>query len=404
MRQTPVEPLDLDLPAERSLRRTLIEFATFLSVPIGVVGFASSVASGLTFPTSRFDWESWWFLHIGRAFLADAAWFLPTLLAILLALYVALIGQSPPNTPLAGIRRTRVRFARAGLALASITVVFFGSGVAAAIATPAFWPRIPLVFVASSAICLLGIGVGRFEWRSSEVQLAAAKETLEIRVAQAQRLPTAPKLSAERTRLPRPWLVIAVTFAAYVTLCTAPAPIAATLDRMSVQSSIELIGLSLFVNIWWGVFGLLIPVALIRWSFDDVRPMRVMKSVISGILTLALAGYAITFGAGMILDSSDAQVWNFGTILISAPGVVLSVAAAASLFARGRTRHPHLFALTLRSAVEESARLDARRIIARLETEISILQAKVAPPEIRRSLLSRAIRAMRFERAPIPLP
>lgn len=106
---------------------------------------------------------------------------LPTFLAIVLALYAALMGQSVANTPSEDVLRTRRRLVPAGLMLASLVLAFLGTAIVVAFDSPSHWPRIPGLVVVSVAISLLGIGVGRFESRSLQVQLETAKRTLRMR-------------------------------------------------------------------------------------------------------------------------------------------------------------------------------------------------------------------------------
>jgi len=391
MRQkTPNPTMPEAVESERSIGATLVEFGGWLAAIVGVIALVTVVTSAGSFGSVGFDWEAWWLISIGRSFLADANWLLPMFLAGVLALYAALIGQSVTNTSAAEVLRTRGRLVPAGTGLASVVVAFAGAAALACITSPDQWPRMPGIGFFSLVICLLGIGIGRFESRSREDQLDGAQR---LREQTHARLKALPSVSEDG---PVPAAVLVGSIAAAVLIPTLPLLIAAAVTGSDAKSVAGLAGLLLLSNFVWMVVGLGLPLLLVQWSYDGGGPGRIAKNVVAAFLTPVLAMYAVLwlFDTPQ-LSSADPNASLVG-VLFTAPGLVVFVLAVISLFPPKRLRGVSPYRLSLRRAIVELTRRSASRRIGRLDREVNELKVAI---ESRRpapeSLLSAVIGVLR---------
>jgi len=389
-RKTPNPTMPGSAESERSISATLVEFGGWFAAIAGVVSLVTIATSAGSFGKTDFDWESWWLISIGRSILADANWLLPMFLAVVLALYAALIGQSVANTSAEEVLRTRGRLVPAGTGLASVVVAFAVAAALACISSPDQWPRMPGIGFFSLVVCLLGIGIGRFESRSREDQLDGAQQLRKQTQARLNALPSASEDG------PAPAAVIAGSLAAVVLIPTLPLLIAAVVTGSTAISTTGLSGLLLLSNSVWMIIGLGFPLVLIQWSYDGGKPGRIVKNLIAAIFTPVLAMFGLLWlFATPELTSTDPNASLIGVLFV-APGLLVFVLTVVSLFPPARLRVGRPYRLSLRRAVVELTRRSASRKVGRLDREVGELEAAI---ESRRpaaeSLLSAVVGVLR---------
>jgi hypothetical protein len=356
-------------PTERSIQTTLLEFSGWIAGFVGLVALITLATNPGRDEWLNFDWDSWWFTDVGRSFLADASWLLPTFLAIVLALYAALIGQSVAKTAQKEVWRTRRRLVPAGLAVASLVAVFTLAGTFASIYEPTEWRRMPGISITALAICLLGIGVGKFETQSRDDKIAFARDQRKSFRALRRRLPETPSSVTIR-----PWVVTGATTLVAVVLPALVLLIALRFEGVPTSSAAALAALGLVVNAFGSLLGIGLPIVLIHSAYAGKRSWKIVKNIGAGACAIFLASFAIVWVITVALDPSESRPSTPEVIILFLPGVLIWVMVEISLFARPQSLPPRLFAWTLHGAVVESIRRNSTARIAALKEEIAGLR------------------------------
>jgi hypothetical protein len=385
---------------ERSLKSTLLELFGLVVALAGTVVLISVVSSGGTFGTPIFDWGKWWLLDIGRSFLTEANWLLPTFLAIVLAFYAALIGQSFANTSLEDVLRTRSRLVPAGIALASFVILFTVSAVLACISSPEEWPRIPGVVIVAIAVCLLGIGVGRFESRSRHDQLETAQRQRQAVQARLDALSDALRSGSDsRSRafsIPSPTAVMIATGVAFVLILTAPVAVGLLIEGNWTVAGARVGLLYLALNGILVTAGVFLPLVLMQSSFEGRRSARLFKTVLAAVCVSFLGTVAVV-SAIVWINSASTSAQDFMIVsMFILPSAIVCTTAYVSLFASPNRSNRQLFKWTLRSALIESVRQSSVKELMRLDERIGELDATLSPDPGVDSSMKRFTRMLRM--------
>lgn len=360
-------------PTERSIGKTLFDFAMWVTTLTFLIFLFSVATSPVPSTWPDIDWKTWWLTDVGRSFLKDASWLLPTFLAIVLAFYAALIGQKATNTEREEVLRTRRRLVPAGLGVASAVFVLAGAGALASVFEPAEWPRTPGLFITALAICLLGIGVGRFETQSFDDKMKNARSQRRVHRALLRRLPGIPASVSTRPRT-----VIFCTTAVAVIVPTLFLFAALLVNGQQVVPALITARSGLLVNLFVTGVGIGLPMVLINSAYTGMQSWKTVKNIGAGVLTVSLAAWAII---GLFLvahDPSELLPVDPTSFLLFLPGVVVCAIVEISLFASPRRFPPVLFSLTLRGAVVALIRRSSTARIATLKKEIAQIKANAA--------------------------
>jgi hypothetical protein len=352
-------------PSERSMKLTLTDFLGWLFIFISPVGITTLVSAPSNRLWLEFDWGAWWFTDVGRSFLKDANWLLPTFLALVLAFYAALIGQSLAKTNEEVVFQTRRRLVPAGLAVASIVVVFTASATIASAFTPAEWSRMPGIAATALAICLLGIGVGRFETRSHEDRLKVAKQLRKHHQGVLRRLPKASGLEPKRRGVVAAW-----TYGAVIIVPTVTVLIALLAEGSAPWIALAYAGMWLLVSVFCALLGLTLPVVLLESAYAANPKWKVLKKVGAAVMALWIASYTVIWLISAAANPADLLPVAPANLIFMLPGLTLWILIEVSLFASPRKFRPRFFAWTLHSAVIESVRRTTEKRLAALKDEI----------------------------------
>jgi hypothetical protein len=358
---------------ERPLSETMLEYAGWLFISVALIGAITLVESFLPITKWQFDWSAWWFVEMGTSFMkADAAWLLPTLLAIVLALYAALLGQKITREEAEDIYHTRRRLVPAGVAVAGLVTVLGSSAVSAVALGPADWTALPGVMAVSFAVVLFGLGIGRYQTRGPKKALKLAKQARRATRLRIARLDaSAPDLAPSFDALANPSSgrhmarVLIITTTTIVIATTAIESIGFLFDGAAFERSIGFVPVLLLLNLCVACLGAATPLVLLSQSYDEELIVRVITRFTAGFFPIFFLVPSVLFSDQLLLRGD----WRL--LLFVIPAVVSIGFVELSLFARWKRLHYPHGDWTFRYAAFNSHRSSLVRSVSALDARIA---------------------------------